>query len=301
MLNRLDPATDRFLTDLAEINRRLETAQREVASGRRVDKPSDDPDQISNILQIRTEIVLTEQGVLNLGRVQAEVDAAESTLQSAVSMLERARVLGIQGANGTQSAETRQGIALEVENIVEQLVGVSRTTTEARYIFSGDSDPQAPYTLDLTQDDPYSAYLGAPATREVAHPSGYRFSVARTAEEIFDNADPTRNVFDAVNNLRLGLRNNDQVAIEAAMEQIESAEVHLNSELAFYGAAQNQVARSLDFAHKQQIRLQTHLSSLVDADMTQAIVELNQAAYQQEVALTTKASMPKRSLFDYLG
>ena len=298
---RLDPDTDKFLTDLTDIKIRLADAQRQVASGKRINSPSDQPDQISNVLQVRTELVLTEQAIFNLGRVKTEVDAAEQALQGAVEVAERARVLGIQGANGTQTAETRAMIQREVETLVEQLVGLSRTTIEARFIFSGDSDAQPPYTLDLTLDDPYSAYLGGAVTRQVAHPSGSRFTVAKTAEEIFDNPDPARNIFDAINNLRLGLRDNDSVAIEAAMLQLESAESHLGRELAFYGAAQNQVAQGLEFAHKQELRLQTRLSELVDADMTEAILAFNRAQYQQEVALTTKAKMPQTSLFDFLG
>ena len=143
--------------------------------------------------------------------------------------------------------------------------------------------------------------VGGNVTREVAHPTGSRFRVAKSAEEIFDNPDPNKNVFQAVNNLRLALRDNDQQGIEAALGQIESAETHLNSELSFYGAAQNQVAEAVNFSHKQLLRLQTRLSELQDADMTEAIVRFNQAQYQQEVALTSKARMPKRSLFDYLG
>lgn len=301
MLQRLDPATDRFLTELADINKRLAEAQRQITSGKKINSPADEPDQISNVLQLRTELVLTEQAIYNLGRVKTEVDAAEQALQGAVKAVERARVLGIQGANDTQDAETRTMIMREVETVVEQLVGLSRTTIEARFIFSGDSDGQFPYTLDLTLDDPYSVYQGGAVTRQVMHPAGLRFTVARTAEEIFDNPDPTRNVFDAVNNLRLGLRDNDTTVIEAALEQIESAETHLNRELAFYGAAQNQVVEALEFGHKQELRLQTRIAEVVDTDMTEAILSFNQAQYQQEVALTTKAKMPQTSLFDFLG
>lgn len=300
MLSRLDPATDRFLTELAEINRRIETAQRQVSSGKRISSASDDPDQISNMLQIRTELAQTEQTLSNLGRVQTEVDAAEQSLQAAVKVLERARVLGLQGANGTQEPGQRLTIADEVETLLQQMVGLSRTTVEARYIFSGDSDAQEPFSLNLTEDDPVSPYLGGNVTREVLHPAGSSFQVARNAEEIFDNPDPARNAFQAINNLRLGLRDNDQAAIEAALQQIESAENHLNTQLSFYGSAQNQVAEALEFGYKQSLRLETSLSGIQDADVTEAILELNQAQYQQEAALAVKARAPRISLFDFL-
>ena len=301
MIHRLDPATDKFLTDMVGINQRLERAQREVTSGKRLTKVSDVPDQISRMLQLRTEFQQTEQVRFNLGRVQTEVDAGEQALQAAVKVLERASVIGTQGVNFTQEPEQRQMIAHEVEALLEQMVGLSRTTVEARYIFSGNADGQPPYTLDVSLDDPMSNYLGSAATRQVMHPTGSRFSIGKTAEDIFDNTDPNLNVFEAINNLRLALRDNDETAMVSALGQIKTAEVHLNIQLAFYGTTQNQVADAVDFAHKQELRLKSQLSEIEDADMVESIVALNQARYQQEVALSSHAKIQKVSLFDFLG
>ncbi len=301
MIRRLDAATDAFLTDLAYISRRVEQAQQEVTSGRRINKVSDAPDELSSLLQLRTELNQTEQLRSNLSRVKAEADTAEQTLQSAIEALDRAAVLGMQGANGTMTAERREMIAVEVETILEQMVGLSRSRIEGRYIFSGNADDQPPYTIDMALDDPVSAYLGDPATRQVMHPSGNVFSVSKSAEEIFDHPDAEKNVFDAINNLRLALRDNDDTGIEAALDQITSAGDHLNNELAYYGTVQNQVAEATNFAYKQELRLQTRLSGVQDTDMTSAILELNEARYQQEVALATKAKSQRRTLFDYLG
>jgi len=301
MIQRLDAATDTFLTDLASIKQRIARAQREVASGRRINQVSDAPADLSTLMQLRTDLGQTVQIRSNLGRVQTEVDTAEQSLESAVKIMERASVLGIQGANGTMTAEQRTIVAEEVESLLEQMVGLARTQVDARFVFSGDADGQAPFTLDLTLDDPVSDYLGAPATRQVMHPAGTAFQVGKTGEEIFDNPDPAKNVFQAINNLRLSLRADDSAGIEAALDQILSVQTHLNSELASYGTVQNQVAEATDFAHKQELRLKTRISELVDADMTEAILALNQSTYQQEVALSTKAKNQQISLFDFIG
>lgn len=301
MLRRLDAPTDMFLTDLRDISRRFEKAQREVSSGRRINQVSDAPDQISGLLQIRTELNQTQQIRANLGRVKTEVDTGEQTLQAAAKVMDRAASLGTQGANGTQSADQRRIIAGEVEALMQQMTGLTGAKVEGRYIFSGDADTQAPYTLDLSLDDPYSNYSGGAATRQVMHPTGALFSVSKTAEEIFDNPDPSKNVLDVMNHLRLALRNNDDAAISAALDQIGTAGVHLNNELAFYGTVQDRVAEATDFAYKQELRLKTQISNIEDTDMTAAILALNQARYQHDVALSSKARLKKVSLFDYLG
>jgi flagellar hook-associated protein 3 FlgL len=307
MLRGLDARTDKFLNDLAQINRRLERAQREAASGRRVHQVSDDPDQISNILQLRTELEQTEQVRANLGRVKAEVDAAEQALAAAVSTMEQIATFGTQATGPEMTADRRLIIAHQVDALLQRMVVLSGTAVEGRYVFSGDSDGQSPYVLDpaFINDgslaDPVGAYQGAAATRQVLHPSGSRFAVSRDGGQIFDNPDPDLNVFAVINEMRAALRANNSEALTDVLAKTKAVETHLNTQLAFYGTVQNQVGEAMDFGGKQELRIKTRLSELEEADLTEALVTLNQAKYQQEVALTTQARLPKTSLFDFLG
>ncbi len=301
MISSLDPTSQAFVNNMNRISARMGEAQKRISTGLRVSSVSDAPDQISTILQARADLDSTQQIQANLGRVKAESDAAEQAMQTAVQLVERVQVLGSQGLTGTASAETRQSLSDEVGSIMEQLVGLTRTTVEGRYVFSGDSDQQAPYTIDLTQASPVSSYLGGSVTRDIQHPNGTRFRVARTAQEIFDSPDPSNNVFVALQNLRTGLQTNDTDAITAALGNVGTSLTHLNSELAYYGTVQNKVAAATDFGNQLQLQLKTHLSSLEDADLTEAILELNQAQLQQSAALQAQARTPRTSLFDYLG
>ena len=301
MVNSIDPATERFLADLADINRRLDRAQRQVASGLRLTQPSDDPDQVSNLLELRMRREQATATKTNLGRIRAEADTAEQALQSAVERVDRALVLGAEGAGVTQTAETRRSIAEEVRAVLEQIVGLSRSEVEGRFVFSGDGDQQAPYELDMSQTYPVSAYLGTAATRQAVDSAGTLFRVSKTAAEIFDDAVDNASVFRAVNGLRLGLENNDPDAIRTAIADLRRSSDHLNTELAFYGSLQNRIQQATDLASKTEDQLKSEISGIQDADITAAILELNQMRYQQQAALSSKASLPRTSLFDYLG
>jgi flagellin-like hook-associated protein FlgL len=133
------------------------------------------------------------------------------------------------------------------------------------------------------------------------HPAGTEFRISLSADEIFDNADPSKNVFQAINSLRLGLQADDQDAITAALEQITSAQAHLNSSLAYYGAVQNQVLEATEFAYQQELRLNTRICEIEEVDSVEAFLELNAATYQQSVALAVKAEDKPTSLFDYIA
>jgi flagellar hook-associated protein 3 FlgL len=301
MIGRVGASNEGFLHSLDQIQRRLASAQAQISSGRRMNRASDDPDQVSRLLTIRSQLSAVRQDRMNLGRVQSEVAAAEQGLQHGIELMDRILVLGTQGATNATPLDSRLTLAGEVGALLAQLVGVSTAAADGRYIFSGDSDSSIPYTVNLEANPPYSAYQGSSATREILHPTGIRMRVARTAEQIFEDPDPSRNVFGSVLALRDALAGGDVDSIKDALNRVRTAAVHLNNELAFYGAAQNEIAQSLSYAHQEELRLTTELSRLEDADLTEAILEMNQAQIHQEAALGAGARIQKRpSLFDFL-
>jgi len=300
MIRGPDARTDRFLTDLKQIQDRLDRSQREISSGRRINQVSDAPDEISHLLSLRSDLSQVEQIRANLGRVKAEVDTAENTIATAIQIAERVEVLGAQAASDLTPADARITIANEVEQLLGRLTSLANVQLEGRYLLAGDTDQTAPYSFDPSLADPVSAYQGSASTRLVQHPGGPRFSIARTAQEIFDSVTPGNNVFDSVNALRLSLRGDDGDAIRDALAGVRTAVTHMNNQLGFYGGFQNQVNEAVDFAAKQEVRLKAQISSREDADITTAILELSEARFHLETALNTEARRPRQSLFDYL-
>ena len=151
MISSLDSAAQSFLNGVNQIQQKAQRAQQELTTGLKINTVSDGPDQIAGLWQTRSNLDQVQQVDSNLGRVKTEVDTAQGVLQSAVTLVERAQTLGAQGSNGTASAQTRQNIADELGSVLQQLVASANTTVEGRYIFSGDSDQQAPYRIDLTK------------------------------------------------------------------------------------------------------------------------------------------------------
>jgi flagellar hook-associated protein 3 FlgL len=301
MISSLDAASLSFLNGMDQIQQRAQRAQQEMTTGLKINSVSDAPDQIAGLWETRSQLNQATQTDTNLARVKTEVDTAESTISSAVTLVERAQTLSSQGVTGTTSAQSRQDIASELGGILQQLVSTANTTVEGRYIFSGDSDQQAPYSIDLTQTNPISSYQGSTSTRQIQGADGTTFSIAKTAQDIFDDPTGQQNIFAAINNMRLALMNNDQTAMDAVMPNVQSAGTYLNQQLAFYGVTQNRVTSETDFAQNYENQLKTQLSGIEDADLTQAITEMQQAVTQQTAALSSRAKLPKTSLFDYLG
>ncbi len=308
MIDSLSASDATFLRSLTKIQQRLERAQREVASGRRVFSASDAPDGVSALLATRAELSANEQLRNNLGRTKAEVDAAENGLQQAIRVMERARTLAAQGQNGFNVESTWTALSLEAGDLLQQMLNVSNLAVEGRFVFAGNNDAVQPFDYDpgLGISGMVTAYAGSTATKQSLFPGGNPFPVARSGEEIFDNQGVDANgvsksAFAALQQLRDALTARDESGMRDALQAIEASAKNLSNELSFYGATQRRVDEAAASADSTTLRLQTQLSRLEDADLTVAILESQQAQFQLESAFRVRAQRPRQSLFDFLG
>jgi flagellin-like hook-associated protein FlgL len=148
--------------------------------------------------------------------------------------------------------------------------------------------------------------IAATNTRLIEDVNGVRFSVSRSAHEVFDvrNSDGTPaigNAFEAVHQLGLALEANDRDATENALSGIAAALEHLNRQATFYGHTQNRVLNAIDLGKKALIARTRELSAAQETDMAEALVNLNMAKVHHEAALGAHARAPRSTLFDYLA
>jgi flagellar hook-associated protein 3 FlgL len=301
MISGLNPSTQQFLNDLNQISDSMQQAQNQVTTGLKVSQVSDQPDVISTLLATRASLSTSQQISSNLGQIGTEVDSGEQALQSAVTLFDQVQTLGASGVTSTSTADTNATLAQQAGSVLQEMVGLADTNEGGRYIFAGDSDQQPPYTVDLTQTPPVSAYEGSAATRVAQHPDGSTFAVSLNAQTIFDSSDPTTNVFSAITNLQTALANNDTAAIQTANAGLSKIGDYLNQQLAFYGNVQDKITQATNYASTQQTQLQTQIANLQDADLTSSILTLNQDQTQETAALQSEARIPRTTLFDFLA
>jgi flagellar hook-associated protein 3 FlgL len=318
MIQGLNSSDARFLSALEKINARMETAQSQLSSGLKLQKASDAPDSVSAVLSARASLAQTTQIALNLASAQSEADTSEKTIQTVETLLERLRSIGSQGASETLAPDSRKTIAVEVSSILEQLINASATSVGGRYVFGGDTDTTAPYTLipatDITEAA-VSDFNGSESTRQIMHPNGTTFPVSHSAKDIFDADDGS--VFQAVTALRDALLavptsaegttayqteyDAQTTQITTALDSIKAASTHISGQLAFYGVVQNRITEATNYASKLKLQQQQQLSTAQDADITAAALELVQAQTQQSTAMSARAKLRSTSLFDYLS
>lgn len=116
---------------------RMDKYQNQLATGKKISVPSDDPVVAARALKLRTDVAEIDQYKKNAGDAHSWLDTTEDTLAKMGDILQRARELTVQGANGTNTASDTQKIESEVVQLKQQMIQLGNASYAGRYIFSG--------------------------------------------------------------------------------------------------------------------------------------------------------------------
>ena len=121
--------------------------QQQIASGEKLQRPSDDPVTAVQILNFEREANLLDQYITNVDIVKNKLSVEEGLLDGVTNVLQRVRELAVQGLNDTYTATDRDDIAQEVKVLNEELLAIANSQDESgNYLFSGFSNNIQPYT-----------------------------------------------------------------------------------------------------------------------------------------------------------
>ena len=141
-----DTLRQAFLTSLQNTQQQLKDTQNQLASGRRVLRPSDDPLAAARIQALEASVATLGQYQRNAGLLGNRLGLEEQVLASSGNLLQRARELAVQGNNATQSDETRAAIAIELREALSNLVDLANSKDAAgRYLFGGFRQDTQPF------------------------------------------------------------------------------------------------------------------------------------------------------------
>lgn len=135
--------------------------QNQIASGKRIQSPSDDPAAAVRILDIRQALDTNTQYQENIGAVRERLELEDTSLASAVDILQRVRELAIQGNNDIQSADSRRTLASEVRQRLDDLLSLANTrNSNGEYIFSGFQTDVRPFVAETDGTFTYNGDQG---------------------------------------------------------------------------------------------------------------------------------------------
>lgn len=283
-----------LLSSLAQTRQQEETATIQMATGSRINQPSDDPAGAAQMVTNRDQTSQADTFLRSIGSVNGLLQTADSTLSSIVTALNRAISLGVEGANGTLSDTDRNDVAGELQGIQQQLISLANTSYQGEYIFSGTSTKQ-PFVADASSSSGVK-YQGNTDTNSVQVGPTYTVQINLPGSQIFSAQGAS--VFQAISDVISALQANS--GIDTAVTELNNAFNNVTSQRVFYGNAINQLQDQQNYLNSEKVDLSTAANSISGADMAATAATLNQANVAMNAELAAMGKISQVSLFDYL-
>ncbi|MBS3976789.1 MAG: flagellar hook-associated protein FlgL [Syntrophomonadaceae bacterium] len=271
--------------------------QRQMSSGKAVTRPSDDPIATAQILTYKTVLAEMDQHARNMDDAIGWLEVSESALNHVTKVLQRARELAVYGASGTIPSESRQALAQEVGQLVEEMAQAANTSYAGRYVFGGSVTHQPPFVHQGSQ----VVYAGNDFRHNWEVAPGVTVAVNISGQEAFQiQADNTGKVFQVMLDLKTALENSDMSQVSASIQTIENATNHILEQRAVLGAKSNRLQVAKERAQEAHLETTKLLSQLEDVDLAEAIIRFKSRESAYHAALSTAAMVLQPSLINFL-
>ncbi|HEX7326797.1 MAG TPA: flagellar hook-associated protein FlgL [Rhodanobacteraceae bacterium] len=155
-----------FDTTLAAIDAQqasLNTLNNELATGKRVNQPSDDPVAFSNAQRLSGQITALGQLNADDAQLSANLGLGSQTLNQILNVVNSVKSIAVQAANGTTSTQNRTALNEQVTSLQSELLSLANTRNgNGVYIFGGSRGETQPFAM---QPNGTVVYQGDGATQ----------------------------------------------------------------------------------------------------------------------------------------
>ncbi|MES1983107.1 MAG: flagellar hook-associated protein FlgL [Pseudomonadota bacterium] len=156
--------------------------QQQIATGRRMLTPADDPAAAARALEVSQVDASNTQYINNLSAASSTLSLSDSTLQSVVTLLQNAHTKAINAVNPTLSNADRAALATDLQSSLDELVGLANSTdSNGNYLYSGFQGGITPFG----QTAAGIQYLGDDGQRKVQGNASIQLSTSDSGADIF--------------------------------------------------------------------------------------------------------------------
>ncbi|MCI1858732.1 MAG: flagellar hook-associated protein FlgL [Sporolactobacillus sp.] len=290
---------------------KLADLQDQLASGKKISRPSQDPVVATMGIAYRTDVNHIAQYQKNVTTAYKWLDSADDALQQVNDVLTRIRELTNEASTDTYTSDQRQDAAKEVEQLKEQLVTLGNTQVGGQYIFDGSNTDKPLLTIADDDTKTVTATANDPAYSdvEIAVNDGIQMTINVPPDSVFTVAadsdpetDDTDTLFGMIDGL-IGTLNDDSSSgdqISAYLDKIDTQLDKIGNAQADIGAKTNRLDMIKNRLGEQNTIATKIMSNNEDADYAETIVDLNQQQNVYNAALSVGARIIQTSLVDFL-
>ena len=292
--------TSGFAFNLNEHLNRLDKEQEMIASGKKVNRPSDDPTNASTILDLKHRIRVNEQYKKNAQDALMRLGVLENYFNDVQNNITRARDLAIQGANKVLSKSDLKGIAVEVNQILEHVFSIANKENMGQYVFGGTQSTKAPFKA--TRDDAgeitaveATGDISGVVTRQISDEE--KMPISSSTDGLFTGDD---NLFDKLISLRDALREGNTDKITKSIGALKDVSEVVIQRLSEVGVHYSHVQEQMSEIDLDSQTLTSAMADLEDTDFAKTMIDLQTEQVAYQAALQVGGQLIQQSFVNFL-
>jgi len=290
---------DAGVGSMQEQSGRLLQTQQQIASGRRMLTPADDPVAAARALDVSQSQSINTQHLTNSSNASDSLGLEESVLGSITGVLQNVRDLAVNAGSGILNQSDRSTLANALRGSYQELLGLANSTDgNGQYIFSGYQGGVRPFVASATGA---VTYKGDQGQRLIQVSPSRQIAVNDAGEDIFLK---NQNVFATINDLATLLETSSgstlTTGVATALSNLDNALANVSTVRTSTGLRLQELDAVKNSADDRALQYSQTLSRLQDVDYAKAASDLTQLQVNLEAAQKSFVKVAGLSLFSYL-
>lgn len=283
--------SNNMLRNLSSSYERLSKYQDQISTGKKVNRPSDDPVVVMKGISYRRNLSEVQQYKRNFSEAYNWIENSDAALDNAGQALQRIRELVVEASNDTYDASQRQAISEEIKQLRDHLVEVANTKFGDKYLFNGGDTTTKP--VDLQANNGNGTFPVTTQPVEIELSKGIYLPVNVPGEKVFG-----QDLFSDLQALadELDKGNNPSGYLDKIDQHIDA----INNVRADLGARQNRLEMMESRVDTQEVIATKVLSDNEDVNYEKAIMDLTTQESVHRAALAVGAKVLQPTLMDFL-
>ena len=278
----------------------LAKTQQQLATGKNILAPSDDPSAATRVLELGQLIDVNSQYQRNADAATTRLSLEENVLAQTGDLLQRVRELAVRANNDTLSAGDRSAIAVEVRTRLEELLQAANSKdSSGEYLFAGYQSATEPFSTDGIGN---FSYAGDQGQRVLQIGPTRKVATSDAGDSVFmrvDNgAGGVSDMFSVLYDFAADLDANNPSGV--TLDRLDSAIDSVLNTRAAIGARLNSIDSQKNMNDSFDLLLRENRSTLEDLDYAEAVSRFERQTMALQASQQSFIKIEGLSLFNYL-
>lgn len=301
--------SNNMLRNLSTSYNKMGKLQNQLNTGKKVNRPSDDPVVAMRGVAYRHQVAKVEQFQRNIGEVHSWLDSTDTALDNAGLVLHRARELMVNVPTDSLTYDDRQKIVQELKQLRDSMQDIANTKVGDKYVFSG-TKTGSPLFVSDNIDGKYEELPGTEPKKYLLKANEDNGVLREVKIEVFDGIELQVNtigheLFGTIDekfaSMIKQIENPDEQAnLDEHIASLDDALNLVLEDRAVVGSRQNRAELMENRLELQELSVKKQMSQNEDIDYEVVITELMTQESIHRAALSVGARIIQPTLVDFL-